>query len=358
MRSDGIVRVLIVDDSPLFCRMLGQELERNPRIKVAAKAYDAKATREQVLRHRPDVITLDLELPDVDGLHILRELRAHYPVPVIICSGTTSRGGPKALRAIELGALDVVIKPGPETPNALHTLGEELSAKILMAAAEARPAPPRECVGPGSLSFAGLFAGRYLVAIGASTGGTEAIRALLAAAPADHPAVIIVQHMPANFTASFAERLNRFSAMEVTEARDGDALVPGRAVVARGDTHLTVKRCPDGWKARYTHQELVNRHCPSVNVLFQSVAETVGRQAIGVLLTGMGDDGALGLLEMRERGGLTIAQDPASCVVYGMPKAAAQMGAVMHQMPPEKVPMAVYRALRKRTPTPVTTPPQ
>jgi two-component system, chemotaxis family, protein-glutamate methylesterase/glutaminase len=205
---------------------------------------------------------------------------------------------------------------------------------------------PHEPSPSSSFRAAGLNPARYLVAIGASTGGTEALRALLTSAPADFPPVVIVQHMPAGFTAAFANRLNQASPLTVTEARGGDALIPGRAVLARGDTHLIVQRTGGAWRACYTHTLVVNRHCPSVDVLFESVAAAAGRYAIGVLLTGMGNDGARGLKLMRERGALTIAQDRASCVVWGMPKVAVEIGAAMHTARPEQVPALIQRLLR------------
>ena len=351
MRTVGPIQILIADDSPLFCRLLAKELNQHAGIHVVAKACDALRAREQILQHRPDVIILDLELGNGAGLNLLRKLRMFYPVPVIACSGSTSHGGPLAMKAMALGALEVVAKPSTSDARALGKLGIELAAKIRMAAAEAKPVPvARLATGlrPASFRAAGLNSARYLIAIGASTGGPEAIRALLANAPADFPPVVIVEHMPASFTPSFAQRLDQYSDLSVTEARDGETIGPGRAVLARGDTHLIVRRAGADWRVRYTHQQLVNRHCPSVDVLFDSVATAAGRVAVGILLTGMGDDGARGLFRMRAQGAITIAQDRASCVVYGMPKVAVELGAVAHTAHPEQMPGLVQQALLAR----------
>ncbi|MFH1746785.1 MAG: chemotaxis-specific protein-glutamate methyltransferase CheB [Planctomycetota bacterium] len=351
MKDTGPARVLIVDESPQFRRQLTQELEKHSRVTVIASAGDALEARQKILEHRPDVITLDLELPKVNALTFLRSLRQHYPVPVIICSGHTERNGTLGLKAIELGALDIVTKPLTNSAEALRDLGNELAVKICMAHNEARPVPRvRPTPRPRRWSFSecGLNPHHYLVAIGASTGGTEALRALLVSAPPDFPPTVIVQHMPAAFTANFAQRLDQLSELQVSEAREGDVLYPGRVLVARGDTHLIVRRMSRLVSVGYTDQLLVNRHCPSVDVLFDSVAHHFGSAAVGVLLTGMGTDGAHGLLRMRARGALTIAQDQRSSVVYGMPKAALRLGAVGHIASPDQIPALIQRFLSQK----------
>jgi two-component system chemotaxis response regulator CheB len=242
-------------------------------------------------------------------------------------------------------------KPGGLACGALRPWAAELAARIRTAAHEAQPLPvtcPTARLRPPTFRATGLNPARFLVAIGASTGGPEAVQKLLTSTAADFPPVVIVQHMPAGFTRSFAERLNDSCPLRVTEAHDSDVLTPGRVVVARGDTHLIVRRAAKGWRAYYTRQQLVNGHCPSVNVLFESVAVAAGRQAVGILLTGMGADGAQGLLQLRQQGALTIAQDRDSSVVYGMPKVGVELGAALYSARPERIPALVQRALLAR----------
>lgn len=351
MNTTGHIHILLVDESAAFCRQLGLALNRQANMRVVATAANAAQAREQILRWRPDVIILDVDLAGGRGLDLLRLLRNNYPVPVIVCSGSTPRSSPRAIRAIECGALDVVNRPTVLTPTVLRALATQLAVYIRVATGEARPAAVRQPdpVPPAApLAPAGLDPNRHLVVIGASTGGTEALRLLLAHAPPDFPPTAIVQHMPAGFTRSFAARLDLFTPLRVTEAVDGDHLVAGRAVIARGDTHLVVRHSAAGWRVYYTDQRPVNRHCPSVDVLFRSAAEAAGDQAIGILLTGMGEDGARGLRLLRDQGALTFAQDAASCVVYGMPKAAVQLGAAEYQAPPERIPGLLGKAIFRR----------
>ncbi len=345
------IKVLIVDDSPTVRAVLSRVLSDDPDVIVIGMAKDPYEARELIIEYQPDVIILDIEMPRMDGLTFLRKLQKHYPVPVIMCSGVATTNSQAALAAIELGAIDFVAKPVSGGSQALRRLGQDLADKIRAAviAVPVRPAVPVSTVmsrrSPRSL---GLDPSNYLVAIGASTGGTEAIKAVLSCVPADFPPVVIVQHMPAGFTKSFAERLNQFSAMTVTEAVDGDLLKPGHAVVARGEIQMSVTRIGHQLCITYGTDELVNRHCPSVDVLFDSVAKTVGSCAAGVLLTGMGADGAKGLLNMNEQGAVTIAQSRESCVVYGMPKVAAELGAVQHVVAPDNVPNTVMGAFHSR----------
>lgn len=351
MRVNKHIKVLIVDDSPTVRAVLSRALSNERGISVIGGAKDPYEARELIIECHPDVIILDIEMPRMDGLTFLRKLQEHYPVPVIMCSGTASASSQAALKAIELGAIDFVAKPASGGGSALRRLGENLADKI-RAAAIAIPVRP---VIPASTKTVlrtfrsvGLDPRRYLVAIGASTGGTEAIKQLLSNVPADFPPVAIVQHMPVGFTKSFAERLNQFSAMTVTEAVDGDIVEPGRAFVARGEIQMRVGHIGNRVRIVYGTDEPVNRHCPSVDVLFDSVAEHMGSHAVGVLLTGMGADGAKGLLNMKERGALTIAQSHDSCVVYGMPRVAAELGAVRHAVAPGNVPNTVIGALQRR----------
>ena len=353
MRQQGPIRVLIVDDSPLVRSILTSVLSAEQNIVVVGGAKDPFEARDLIIEYRPDVIILDIEMPRMDGLTFLKKLMAHYPVPVIMCSGVAPANSHAALQAIEDGAVDVVAKPSHGGSQALRRLGEELAEKIYAAAIAmpARPTIPASATtAPGGFRAAGLDPQRYLVAIGASTGGTEAIKSLLAQVPADWPPVVMVQHMPEGFTESFAGRLNQFSRLTVTEAVDGDVLVPGRAFLARGGRQMAVQTGGGQWRVRYGSDELVNRHCPSVDVLFDSVAAATGRQLVGILLTGMGADGAQGLLRMREAGALTIGQDRQSCVVYGMPKVAAEIGAVQLTGAPADIPRLLLQALRRQAP--------
>jgi two-component system chemotaxis response regulator CheB len=326
------------------------ELDRAGDLHATACGGAVPDVRVQLVHFHPEIIVLDMDLHATDPLVMLRKLAAHYPVPVIVTSDARGEHGARTLRALELGAFDVARRPASGRATALAKYARELAVQIRTAAAHARPMPPRM----GSAGRAGTFRGsgldpnRYLVVLGASTGGTEAITAMMREVPADFPPMLIVEHMPPGFTQSFAERLNSLSAVRVTEAQDGERLRAGCAVVARGDTHLEVRPAGDGgWLAKYTHQQLVNRHCPSVDVLFES-ATPFARQVVGVLLTGMGDDGARGLLSLRRAGALTIAQDEASSVVYGMPKVASSMGAVAHSAAPEKIPELVLGCLKRQ----------
>lgn len=350
MKSDGRIRVLIINDSPVFARALADELEHSPGLHAVTCRGELTELRNRLLVHHPDVILLDLGLRGSDALELLRQLRANYPVPVIVLAESARGEAQRAVQAIERGALEVVHRPAGSRPAVLQPLAEELVGKVRMAACQARPAAQLVVHGRrlDSLETAGIDPSRFVVALGASTGGTTAIETLLGRVPSDFPPVVIVQHMPAGFTKSFAERLNRLSPISVSEAIDGETLVPGQAVIARGDTHLTVRPRGRLWQVQYTHQELVNRHCPSVGVLFDSVAAAVGERAVGILLTGMGDDGARGLLRMREAGAVTITQDKASCVVYGMPRVAFELGASMHSAAPQDIPALVVRALCER----------
>ena len=350
MRHTGPIKVLIVDDSPLVRSILTRVLAEADDIEVVGGATDPYDARDMIIQHKPNVIILDVIMPRMDGITFLKKLMVHYPVPVIICSSAASSDGKLALEAIEQGAVDVVAKPRAGGSGALKRLGEDLAEKVQAAAVAMPTAPPiptSATAKPKSFSAAGVDPKRYLVAIGASTGGTEAIKALLAAVPSDFPPVVIVQHMPEEFTKSFAERLDHYSALEVTEAVDGDVLLPGRAFVARGGIQMSVRIAAGSWKIVYGSSELVNRHCPSVDVLFDSVASQFGKRAVGILLTGMGDDGARGLLSMRQAGALTATQSKESCVVYGMPKVAYEMGASQITGTPPEIPQLVLSALSK-----------
>lgn len=355
MRPDGPIRVLIIDEGPLWVRALAAALEREGDLHAVGSDGSLKDLRQRLLQYHPEVIVLDLGLRRSNALQLQGQLAVHYPVPVIVVADTGVDGPVRAVEAIRRGALEAVRRPTDIRPAALRPFANDLAAKLRVAVSQARPAARPVAVQPTSSSFraAGVNPGQYVVAVGASTGGTKALETLLNRVPGDFPPLVIVQHMPAGFTRSFAARLNADSAMSVAEARDGDALTVGRALIARGDTHLVVRAAGPRWCVRYTHQEPVNRHCPSVDVLFESAAAVVGPRAVGILLTGMGADGAAGLLKLRQAGALTIAQSKESCVVYGMPKVAVDLGAAMHSAAPEDIPALVCRELQDR-PTPTS----
>lgn len=351
MKIANPIKVLIVDDSAVVRSILTRVLSGAGDIDVVGGAKDPFDARELIIENRPDVIILDIEMPRMDGLTFLKKLQVHYPVPVIMCSGVASSNSQAALTAIAEGAVDVVAKPSTGGSAALALLAEDLTEKVRAAAMSSRYRPKlsRAAVAkPTTFREASMDPSRYIVVIGASTGGTEAVKQLLTNAPPDFPAVAIVQHMPAGFTKAFAERLDQHSAMKVTEAVDGDVLAPGLALVARGDTQMRLRSTGGRWRIEYGESERVNRHCPSVDVLFDSVAAQGARNAVGVLLTGMGADGAKGLLNLLDNGAVTIAQDEASCVVYGMPKVAVQIGAAQHRSPPGGVPGVALQGLQHR----------
>lgn len=346
MLRDGPLRVLLIDNLPLLRQALASELEHDAGLHVIGCSGQVEDIRQRLMQHHPEVIVFDLDLPRKDALDLLKNLHAHYPVPIIVCA----RGGPdhavRAIKAIEHGAVEVVAKPSHCRGSTLRSYANELTYKIHNVARHARPVRPLPGRGtaPG-MRAAGLDPGRYVCVLGASTGGTQAITRMLECVPADFPALVMVQHMPVGFTNSFAKRLNSLSALRVTEAVDGEVVGPGRAVVARGDRHLVVQGAGGTWRVHYTDDTLVNRHCPSVDVLFDSAC-AYGKQVVAILLTGMGSDGARGMARLHQAGAVTIAQDETSSVVYGMPKEAVKLGAVMRQAPPNEIPAAVTRLLK------------
>lgn len=329
------VRVLVVDDSAVVRRIFTDELSRDPELEVVGTAMDPYAARDQILALKPDVLTLDIEMPRMDGLTFLRKLMKFHPMPVIVVSSLTPRGGDLAMEALSAGAVDVLCKPGSS-----YTVGDmtlELAEKLKGAA---RIAPDRlvhDGPRPEVKRLSMTRTTHKIVAIGTSTGGTEALREVLSAMPANAPAMLIVQHMPENFTRSFARRLNEESAMEVHEAEEGEILSPGKALIAPGNSHLLLSRSGAVYKASVKDGPRVSRHRPSVDVLFRSVARFGGANAVGVIMTGMGKDGAEGLLEMKQQGAATIGQDEASSVVYGMPREAFALGAVDEQQPLSRI---------------------
>ncbi len=348
MKHIGPIKVLIVDDSAIIRTILSRVLSEVDDIDVVGLAKDPYEARELIINYRPNVIILDIEMPRMDGITFLKKLQKNYPVPVIMCSGVAPANSHAALRSIELGAVDFVSKPAKGGSKALRQLSEDLVEKIRAAAIAnpIRPDIPNLASTPSCQSI-GVDPSQFLIALGASTGGTEAIKLLLSNVPEDFPPIAIVQHMPEGFTNSFAERLDQFCPMCVTEAVEGDRLMPGRVFIARGGTQMALGASKNPWRLHYGDHEPVNRHCPSVDVLFDSVAKRAGIQAIGILLTGMGDDGAKGLLNMRNAGAVTLGQDQKSSIVYGMPKVAADIGAVQHVASPAQIPRLIIQALQQ-----------
>jgi two-component system chemotaxis response regulator CheB len=329
-----MLHVLVVDDSAVVRQAMRTVLAQEPDIQVSVAADPIIAMRK-MSHARPDVLLLDVELPRMNGLAFLRQIMEVDPLPVVICSSRVGPGTDVALEALRLGAVEIVAKPRLDVREFL------LLVPSLRAAAGARLARRTPVAAP--VVALPVSRAPRLVAMGASTGGTEALRVILGAMPADGPAFVIVQHMPAGFTAAFARQLGRSCRLLVAEARDGDAVEPGCALIAPGGLHTRVLRSAAGYYVSVGDGPLVSRHRPSVDELFRSVAAAAGADAVGVLLTGMGDDGASGLCEMRRAGAATVAQDEASCVVFGMPRAAALRGAVDELTPLPEIPQAILQ---------------
>lgn len=342
------IRVLIVDDSAIVRRALSQVLAADPEIEVVGTACDPYVARDKILELNPQVLTLDIEMPRMDGITFLKVLQQHHPLPVVIISSLTQAGSQAALAALEAGAVDVMAKP--TSAWSLGDLRDQLPVRI-KGAARARlkhlPAPaPAEPTAAAPVSA--NFNARQLIVIGASTGGTEALKRVLTRLPDGLPGICVVQHIPPNFSRAFAERLNECCAFEVREAAHGDIVRPGLALIAPGDYHMTVGFEGGGYKVRLDQSPPQHHTRPSVDVLFNSAAACVGSYALSVILTGMGSDGALGMQNLRQKGARTIAQDEATSVVYGMPRAAAELGVVDEQLPIDRIPQAILRAVQQR----------
>ena len=341
--------VLVVDDSALVRQVFGKELSRDPDLNVVGTAPDPYVARDMIVKLTPDVITLDIEMPRMDGIAFLRKLMHHMPTPVVVVSSLTPKGGDLALTALDAGAVDVICKPG-----AAYSVGDmavELAEKVKAAACvdvTKRAKEPRDAARKQPLSSLARTTNQVL-AIGASTGGTMALQSILQVLPADAPGTVIVQHMPEMFTRSFSERLDSQSPMQVREAKDRDPVTPGVALICPGNRHMVLRRSGARYFVNVKEGPLVNRHRPSVDVLFRSAARTAASNALGVILTGMGADGAKGLLAMKETGAPTVAQDEASCVVFGMPKAAIEMGAAGNVLSLDAIPAHIIRTVRSRT---------
>ena len=335
-----MIRVLIVDDSAVVRQVLREQLSRHDDIEVVGDAMDPYVARDKIVSLRPDVITLDVEMPRMDGLSFLAKLMKHYPMPVVMVSSLTPQNSDMALRALELGAVEVVPKPGStySTPDVDKRLVWAIRAAAAASVAKPVHTEPVEAAANASDVKAPVHSIKIdtthkVIAIGASTGGTIAIEAVLTALPRAAPGAVVVQHMPEHFTGAFANRLNGHCEIEVREAQDGDPVVPGVALIAPGNKHLLLQISGARYYARVKDGPQVHHQRPSVDVLFQSVARSAGKNAVGAILTGMGADGAKGLLEMHDKGARTIAQNSETCVVFGMPREAIALGCVDQVLP-------------------------
>ena len=358
MAFEKKIRVLIVDDSATIRQAMKEILESDHRIEVMAVAPDPYVAVERIKTEVPDVITLDVEMPRMDGLTFLERIMSQHPIPVVMCSSLTIKGSDVALAALERGAVEIITKPRLGTREFLEEYRMRI-CDIVCSAAQARNVksrPPQRLVVAPKLtadailekpnSNAMIQTTEKVVAVGASTGGTEALRQFLQAMPLDAPGIVIVQHMPESFTARFAERLDTICGITVKEAADNDSVIRGQALIAPGNKHLLLKRSGARYFVEVREGPLVSRHRPSVDVLFRSAARYGGRNVVGVIMTGMGDDGAKGMLEMKQAGAFNIAQDEASCVVFGMPAEAIKLGAVDRVLPLDSIAAEVVRACR------------
>jgi two-component system chemotaxis response regulator CheB len=342
---DKKIKVLIVDDSAMVRKVFTEQLAKDPGIEVVGTAPDPYIGRDKIVFLEPDVLILDIEMPRMDGLTFLEKLMRYYPMPVIIVSSLAKEGCEVALKALELGAVEVMAKPGAS--YTVQDMSEQLIEKIKAVAQVKKfkrsPLESITTVKPVNLTY--LKTTDRMLAIGASTGGTEAIKDVLVNLPANIPPILIVQHMPEHFTKSYAERLDKLCKFEVKESEDQELATPGKALIAPGNKHMVLKRSGARYYVEVKDGPLVYHQRPSVEVLFSSVAKYAGPNAVGIILTGMGRDGANGLLEMKNAGAYTIAQDENSCIVYGMPKEAVAVGAVMEIAALEKIPKSLLEAL-------------
>jgi len=349
------VRVLIVDDSAVVRQTLKETLSSDPEIEVIGTAADPFAAADHIREQLPDVITLDIEMPRMDGLTFLKRIMSQHPIPVVICSSLAEEGAQSTLRALEYGAIEIIAKPRLGTRQFLEESRVTLCQAVkAAAAARLHPLRPGQVVEPKLTADAILSPAmramvettEKVVVIGASTGGTEALKTLLEALPPDTPGIVIVQHMPELFTRAFANRLDGLCSLSVKEAETNDSVIRGRALIAPGNHHLLLKRSGARYYVEIKDGPLVSRHRPSVDVLFRSAARYAGPNTVGVILTGMGDDGAHGMLEIKQAGAITIAQDEATCVVFGMPKEAIKLGAVDKVLPLQAIAAAVLSCAR------------
>lgn len=343
MRLKQRIKVLIVDDSLVFRESLSREIAKDPDIEVVGTATDPYMARDLIIKLKPDVLTLDVEMPKMNGIEFLKKLMPQYPLPVIVVSSVSKN----VLDALDAGAVEFVTKPNVTRPGGMASFVNELIIKIKIASTAKVGNRKSDYTPSRPVTSQGIDTMSKIIAIGASTGGTDAIHTVISGLPRDMPPIVIVQHMPPVFTKLYAERLNNTCELEVKEAEDGDVLRPGRVLIAPGNYQMRVAKRGSGYIVKCTQEEKVSGHCPSVDVLFDSVADVVGKQSVGVILTGMGRDGANGLLKMKKTGAYTIGQDEKSSVVYGMPMVAFNIGAVDKQLPLDRIDDEIIRFLSK-----------
>ncbi len=346
-----MIKVLVIDDSALVRKLLAEELNKQKDIEVVGTAMNPYVARDKIVKLKPDVLTLDLEMPRMDGLSFLSKLMKHHPMPVVVISSLTPKNSKNALNALQLGAVDVLCKPG--SAYSTQNIAQDV-VRAVRAASHAKfdkkklktevPKVKSEVGGGTEL----VHTTNKIIAIGSSTGGTRALNGLLPSLPANLPGIVIVQHMPAAFTKSFANRINKECALEVKEAEDGELIRPGHVFVAPGNYHMLVEKSGAKYYVKLKQGPPVHHQRPAVDVLFNSLALSAGVNAMGVILTGMGADGAKGLLNMRNKGAYTIGQDEATSVVYGMPKEAYNVGAVIDQLPLDKIPEAIVNHMNQK----------
>ncbi|MCM1512900.1 MAG: chemotaxis response regulator protein-glutamate methylesterase [Oxalobacter formigenes] len=342
------IKVVVVDDSALIRGVMKEIINGQPDMEVVGAAPDPIIARELIRSVNPDVITLDVEMPKMDGLDFLERLMRLRPTPVVMVSSLTERGSEITMRALELGAVDFVTKPKISIQSGMREYAEMISEKIRVASRARVRIQARNAAPPPPIKTT-MISSEKLIIIGASTGGTEAIKDFLVQMPADAPGILMVQHMPEGFTKSFAQRLNGLCRIEVTEAQGNERVLPGHAYLAPGHSHLLLQRSGANYMTRLDQGPLVSRHRPSVDMLFRSAAAAAGPNAVGVILTGMGKDGAMGMKEMRDAGAYNFAQDEASCIVYGMPREAVAAGGVHEQGALRDLPRMVLEHLAKNS---------
>ncbi|MEL6109090.1 MAG: chemotaxis response regulator protein-glutamate methylesterase [Planctomycetota bacterium] len=340
-------KVLVVDDSALMRQIIVKILSSQPDLEVIGAASDPYKARERILAEKPDVITLDVEMPRMDGLTFLGKLMRSRPIPTVMVSSLTEKGCDTTLRALELGAVDFVTKPRVDVSNGMANIGEEIAEKVRIASKASVKRLETAATADSPTVDALITSTHKVIAIGTSTGGTQALAQVLPKLPSNTPGIVVVVHMPAGFTGRFARRLNEQCQLDIKEAEPGDMVIPGRVLIAPGNNHMTLRRSGARYMVSTNDDPPVNQFRPSVDVLMKSCAKYIGSNAVGVILTGMGHDGAQGLLAMKKAGAVTLAQDEQSCVVYGMPKEAIRVGAVDHVLPLDKIADGILKEARR-----------
>lgn len=337
MNDKKKIKVLVVDDSIFFRETISRCINEDPMLEVVGTASDPYQARDRIIDLEPDIMLLDVQMPGMSGIEFLKRLMPQYPIPVVVVSGSSSM----VFDALKAGAADFVVKPDFKASRGSESFIKEILIKLKIASTVKLASYQRKTESNSFSGIPGKMKNNIIIAIGASTGGTEAIYDIIKALPVEIPGIVIVQHMPPVFTKLYAQRLNNSCALEVKEAQTNDIILPGKVLIAQGDSHMRIRKSGSNYFAECFKGEKVNGHCPSVDVLFESVAECAGKNSVGIILTGMGYDGAKGLLKMRKKGARTIGQDEKSSIVYGMPKVAYDINAVEQQAPPKNIPAII-----------------